>query len=80
MKERKIQTNVQIVFLGFPFNKGKCIMNHPIKAQYITRTEDELIFLIHPNFISHIKEMILDDTRIIPNHKYVINKPGIHTI
>ena len=80
MKERKIQTNVQIVFLGFSFNKGKCIMNHPIKAQYITRTEDELIFLIHPNFISHIKEMILDDTRIIPNHKYVINKPGIHTI
>ena len=67
-------------FLGYSFNKGKCIVNHSIKAEYITHREDELIFLIHPNFISHIKEMILDDKKIIPNHKYLINKPGIHTI
>ena len=66
--------------IGYKLKKGKCILNHSIKAIFKTNHKKENIILINKNYINDIVELIIDDENVTPSYNHTFPTKGKHKV
>ena len=66
--------------IGYNLVKGKCILNHSLKATFVTNLDKENIMLINKNYVNDIVELFIDGQKVPPSYNHTFPKKGGHNI
>ena len=66
--------------VGYKLKKGKCVLNHSLKATFITNHKKENIMLINKSYINDILELFIDGQKVTPSYNHTFRKKGEHNI
>ena len=66
--------------IGYNLVKGKCVLNHSLKATFVTHLDKENIMLINKHYVNDIEELFIDGQKVPPSYSHTFPKKGAHDI
>jgi surface protein len=66
--------------VGYKLIKGECVLNHSLKAIFITNHKKENIMLINKTYANNIVELFIDGQNVTPSYNHTFLKKGEHNI